>query len=165
MDVNKIRQHTLIDHDLSYEINESLQLPCKLLYDKDNDKEFSVVYDMVVIFDEDQEHSEHLVTVDNKEEKQLANHLNQAAIWSEVCFPITNHPEDLIWQDYHYPLVNILQSLVEEEFSKFINRAIKSGGKVKMPFSEFTFLPRKVECKLLLSIHLIDWLQWKFVIT
>jgi len=106
--VNEIRQDTLIDHDLSSKINDSLQLRCKLLYDKDNDKDFLVVCDKVVIFDEDQEYSEHLVTVDNKEEKQLANHLNQAVVWNEVCFHGTNHPGDLIWQDYHYPLVNIL---------------------------------------------------------
>jgi len=113
--VNEIRQHTLIDHDLSSKINESLQFPCKPLYDKDNDEDFPVVCDKVVIFDEDQEYLEHLAKVDNKEEKQLSNHLNQATVWNEVCFPGTNHPEDLIWQDYHYPLVNILQPSIQEE--------------------------------------------------
>jgi len=69
---------------------------------------------MVVIFDEDQEHSGHLVTVDNKEERQFAsflfqeNHLNQVAVWNKVCFPIRNHPEDLMWQDYRDHWVNLL---------------------------------------------------------
>lgn len=66
---NEMRQHTLIDHDLSSKINESLQLPCKLLYEKDNDEDFRVVCDKVVIFIEDEEYSEHLDTVENKEEK------------------------------------------------------------------------------------------------
>ena len=61
----------MIDHDLSSKINESLPLPCKLLYDKDNDEDFPVVCDKVVIFDEDQEYSEHLDIVENKEEKRL----------------------------------------------------------------------------------------------
>jgi len=67
--VNEIKQHTLIDHDLSCKINESLQLPCKLLYDKDNDEDFPIICDKVVIFSEDEEYSEHLDTMENKEEK------------------------------------------------------------------------------------------------
>lgn len=96
-----IVQQIVTNHVPSPEINESLQLPCKLLCDKEKDKE----------------HSDHLTTMDS-EEKQLVpllfeenhfQHTSKASVWNEVCFPVTNLLEDLMLHVYHDPLVSVLQ--------------------------------------------------------
>ena len=90
----------------------------------------------------------------DNEEKQFApflfediqfQHISKATVWNEACFPVTNHLEELMLHVYHDPLVNIWQSSVKEEFTRFINRAIESNGKVKLPCFKFIFLPREVE--------------------
>ena len=89
LDVNEVAQHIVISHVSSPGINEISQLPCKFLCNKENDKE----------------HLEHLTIVDN-EEKQLSpflfkenlfQHISKEAVWNEVCFPVTNHPEELMF--------------------------------------------------------------------
>lgn len=73
----------------------------------------------------------------------MTNHLNQVAVWNEVFFPDTNHPEDLIWQDYHYPLENILQPSVQRE----IKNHEKIPAKSNYHRSEDRFIKQYVEEK------------------
>ena len=66
---------------------------------------------------------------------------SKGIVRDEVCFYVTNHLRDLMLHVYLYTLSSLLQSLVEGEFSRFINRAIEFSERVKSPcFESFSLL-------------------------
>lgn len=152
LDINEERQNINASHIPSLEINERLQLPCQILCDQANDRDLLGSYDIAVIFEEIQEHSENLTTMDNNKEKQFSpilfkenqfQHITKRTVCNEVCFPILNHPEDLMLHNFHDPLVSSLQSLVKRDFSRFINATIGSSEKLSCHFFNLFFRLKK----------------------
>ena len=73
-------------------------------------------------------------------------HIDKPTFWNKVCFPTFNYPEDHMLHAFHDPLVSLLQSSVEEEFSKFVNIGIGFSGKVELLLL-FSLLPTQGTCE------------------
>lgn len=120
------------------------------------------------MFNQIQENLEPLSIVDDENEKQFAlipfdrnqfQHIDKLALWNKVCFTAFNHRKDLMLHALHDPLVNLLQSSVEKEFSEFVNTCIGSNGKVEFPLSFLFCLLKEYVSRIQVSSHLLDWLH------
>lgn len=147
-------------HVLFHDSNDELQRPCQLLCYIVNDEDILIAYDLDIVFDEIQENSERLSIVDDDNEKQFYlipfdgnqfQYIDKPALWNKVCFIAFNHPEDLMLYAFHDPLVSLLQSSIQEEFTQFVNACIGSSGKVELPLSFFFCLLEESVTKIQLA--------------